>query len=88
MAYIPLSRKFYTPYKQIPNRLLKQESIKYKCFLDSISNYAISLNSGFDTLYLKREDICAIHLLRMLIDACARCYAILLVEKPEIYVNP
>ena len=54
MAYIPLSRKFYTPYKQIPNRLLKQESIKYKCFLDSISNYAISLNSGFDTLYLKK----------------------------------
>lgn len=67
--------------------LRKPESSKYKCFLKAISNYAINIDSGFDTLYLKREDVCAIHLLRMLLDAAIKTYGILLARNPDKYLN-
>ena len=87
MAYTPLYQKYFTPLSQKPYRLLKPESIKYKCFLKAISNYAINIDSGFDALYLKREDVCAIHLLRMLLDAAIKTYGILLAKNPDKYLN-
>ena len=87
MAYNPLYRKYFTPLHQKPDRLMKQESIKYKCFLKAISEYTINIDSGFDALYLKREDVCAIHLLRMLIDAAIKTYGILLAKNPDKYLN-
>jgi len=87
MAYTPLYQKYFTQLSQRPNNLLKAESIKYKCFLKAISNYAINIDSGFDALYLKREDVCAIHLLRMLLDAAIKTYGILLAKNPDKYLN-
>ena len=66
---------------------MKQESIKYKCFLKAINEYTINIDSGFNALYLKREDVCAIHLLRMLLDAAISTYGILLANNPEAYLN-
>ena len=87
MAHTPLYQKYFTPLSQKPYRLLKEESNKYKCFLKAISNYAINIDSGFDALYLKREDVCAIHLLRMLLDAAIKTYGILLAKNPDKYLN-
>ena len=87
MAYTPLYQKYFTPYSQKPYRLLKPESSKYKCFLKAIGEYTINIDSGFDALYLKREDVCAIHLLRMLIDANLSTYGLLIANNPEAYLN-
>lgn len=87
MAYIPLHQKYYTHFSQKPYRLLKPESNKYKCFLKAIGEYATNIDSGFDTLYIKREDVCAIHLLRMLLDASISTYGLLIANNPEAYLN-
>lgn len=87
MAYTPLYQKYFTPLSQKPYRLRKPESNKYKCFLNAISEYTINIDSGFDALYHKREDVCAIHLLRMLLDATIKTYGILLARNPEKYLN-
>lgn len=87
MAYTPLYQKYFTPLSQKPYRLLNPESIKYKCFLKAIGEYTINIDSGFDALYLKREDVCAIHLLRMLIDGCISTYGLLIANNPEAYLN-
>ena len=87
MAYTPLYQKYFTPLSQRPNNLLKAESIKYKCFLKAICEYTINIDSGFDVLYLKRGNVCAIYLLRMLLDAAIKTYGILLARNPEKYLN-
>ena len=87
MAYIPLYQKFLTPLHQKPDCIIKPENIKYKVFLKAVANYAITVDSGFDTLYLKRNTECAIHLLRMLLDATIKTYGLLLAKNPEKYIN-
>ena len=87
MAYTPLYQKYFTPLSQKPIRLLKPESNRYKCFLKAIGEYTINIDSGFDALYRKREDVCAIHLLRMLLDAAIKTYGILLAKNPDKYLN-
>lgn len=87
MAYIPLYQKFYTTYHLKPDGILKPENIKYKVFLKAVANYPLTVNSGFDTLYLKKNTECAIHLLRMLLDATIKTYGLLLAKNPEKYIN-
>lgn len=87
MSYNPLFQKYFTQLSQRPNKLLKAESIKYKCFLKAICEYTINIDSGFDVLYKNRENVCAIHLLRMLLDAAIKTYGILLARNPEQYLN-
>lgn len=55
MAYTPLYQKFFTLYHQKSDGILKPENIKYKVFLKAVANYALTVDSGFDTLYLKRN---------------------------------
>ena len=52
-----------------------------------MGEYAINIDSGFDALYRKKEDVCAIHLLRMLIDGCISTYGLLIANNPEAYLN-
>ena len=87
MAYTPLYQKFYTSYHLKPDGILKPENIKYKVFLKAVANYALTVNSGFDTLYLNKNTECAIHLLRMLLDATMKTYGLLLAKNPVKYIN-
>lgn len=87
MAYTPLYQKYFTPYHRIPDRLVKPESIKYKVFLTAVGNYALTMDAGFYTLARNRDMECAIHLLRMVLDASIKTYGLLLAKNPEKYIN-
>lgn len=87
MAYSTLLQKYYTSLQQKADSVRKPENIKYRCFLEAVRNYTISMDTGFDALFVSKNMECAIHLLRMLLDASIKTYGILLAKNPEKYLN-
>lgn len=87
MAYSTLLQKYYTSLQQKADSVRKPENIKYRCFLEALRNYTISMDTGFDALFVSKNMECAIHLLRMLLDASIKTYGILLAKNPEKDLN-